>query len=75
MRRSRTHSSSADSLLSYSHTTARLALQREVLPGAVKSGSLESLLQGMYQYNVIFSGVLNLSRLVNKEWTMYCCEQ
>ena len=25
--------------------------------------------------NVIFSGVLNLSCLVNKEWTMYCCEQ
>ena len=25
--------------------------------------------------DVIFSGVLNLSRLVNKEWTMYCCEQ
>ena len=24
---------------------------------------------------VIFSGILNLSCLVNKEWTMYCCEQ
>ena len=24
---------------------------------------------------VIFSGVLYLSCLVNKEWTMYCCEQ
>ena len=24
---------------------------------------------------VIFSGVLNLSCLVNKEWTMYFCEQ
>ena len=24
---------------------------------------------------VIFSSVLNLSCLVNKEWTMYCCEQ
>ena len=26
-------------------------------------------------HTVIFSGVLNLSCLVNKEWTMYCCEQ
>ena len=25
--------------------------------------------------HVIFSGVLNMSCLVNKEWTMYCCEQ
>ena len=24
---------------------------------------------------VIFSGVLNLSCSVKKEWTMYCCEQ
>ena len=24
---------------------------------------------------VIFSDVLNLSCLVNNEWTMYCCEQ
>ena len=25
--------------------------------------------------HVTFSSVLNLSCLVNKEWTMYCCEQ
>ena len=35
--------------------------------------SLISKKSGMF--NVIYSGVLNLSCLVNKEWTMYCCEQ
>ena len=45
--RSRTRSSSVDSLLDCSHTSARLALQLDVLPGSVKSGSLESLLKGM----------------------------
>ena len=46
--RSRTRSSSEDNLLDCSHSSARLALQQEVLPGAVKSGSLESLLRGEY---------------------------
>ncbi len=40
-------STSAESILSCSHTSARLALQKEILPGSVKSGSLESLLQGL----------------------------
>ena len=31
--------------------------------------------KGRSDSSVIYFGVLNLSCLVNKEWTMYCCEQ
>ena len=36
---------------------------------------VESEIEDKGIVGVIFSGVLNLSCLVNKEWTMYCCEQ
>ncbi len=45
--RCQARSTSAESILSCNHSTARLALQKEILPGSVKSGSLESLLQGI----------------------------
>ena len=32
-----------------------------------------TVLEFEYSNNVIFSSVLYLSCLVNKEWTMYCC--
>ena len=29
----------------------------------------------LFRHKIKHRFVLNLSRLVNKEWTMYCCEQ
>ena len=58
--RSRTRSSSEDNLLDCSHSSARLALQQEVLPGAVKSGSLESLLRGGLCKSLTYDVIRNL---------------
>ena len=64
-RRSRTRSSSEDNLLDCSHSSARLALQQEVLPGAVKSGSLESLLRG--EYNLLDCSHSSASLVLQEE--------